>query len=618
MGASVGGPLAALLLWVLCLMPEAAAHPLDPLSRDEIATAVAVLRAAGRADDATRFALIDLAEPAKAAVMRWRPGEAEFRRAFVVARRDRQVYEAVVDLAARTVESWRRIPGVQSALTPEEWREAARIVRADPGWQAAMRRRGYQALDRVACQPLAAGSRGGGRRLLHVACFEADADGNLWSRPIEGLIAVVDLDAARVIRLIDTGAVPIAPADSRWGEGAQPARDAAPAAHGFTVSGSEVRWRNWSFHYRMDRRAGPIVSLLRYADHGRERLVLYRGSLAEMVVPYMDASPAWAFRNFLDEGEWGLGLASSPLAPGIDCPADAAFLDAVLAGDHGEALTGKSVVCLFERATGDPLWRHFETATGAYRGRAAVELVLRSIASLGNYDYIVDWVLGEAGTVRIAVGATGIDAVKGVRARTMGDASAAAETVSGDLVAANRVGVDHDHFVSFRLDLDIDGTANTLVRRRLVRDRAAGRSRWRAADEPVPSEGPLGTDIWRIVNPRLTNALGRHPGYELHLPHGPDDPGQRRAGFAAAPLWVTAYDPGELYAAGDYPNQGSGGDGLPAYAARHRPVENADIVLWCTIGFHHLPRPEDWPVLPVMWRGLSLVPDAFFDRNPTQ
>ena len=72
---------------------------------------------------------------------------------------------------------------------------------------------------------------------------------------------------------------------------------------------------------------------------------------------------------------------------------------------------------------------------------------------------------------------------------------------------------------------------------------------------------------------------------------------QRRAAFSAAPLWLTAYDRRELYAAGTYPNQSTGGDGLPAYAAQHRPVENADIVLWYTMGFHHLPRPEDWPVL---------------------
>jgi primary-amine oxidase len=96
----------------------------------------------------------------------------------------------------------------------------------------------------------------------------------------------------------------------------------------------------------------------------------------------------------------------------------------------------------------------------------------------------------------------------------------------------------------------------------------------------------------------------------------PDDFPQRRAAFSAAPLWITAYNPAELYAAGPYPNQGHGDAGLPAYAARQRPVVNADIVLWYTMGFHHVPRPEDWPVMDTMWHSVSLVPDGFFDRNP--
>ncbi len=132
-----------------------------------------------------------------------------------------------------------------------------------------------------------------------------------------------------------------------------------------------------------------------------------------------------------------------------------------------------------------------------------------------------------------------------------------------------------------------------------------------------------GPEVWRIVNPNVANGLGQHPGYELRPGHSAtsllpaDDPAQARAAFAAAPLWITAYDPKELYAAGDYPNQSRGGDGLPAYAATQRPVENADIVLWYTMGFHHLTRPEDWPVLPTVWHSVELVPYGFFDRNPS-
>jgi primary-amine oxidase len=214
----------------------------------------------------------------------------------------------------------------------------------------------------------------------------------------------------------------------------------------------------------------------------------------------------------------------------------------------------------------------------------------------------------------------------------MADASATPDTATGMLVAPNLMAVNHDHFLSFRLDVDIDGQANTLVRQRLVPKRSEGetgrRSLWTVAETPVTDEGPLsvehgGAEVWRVVNPALTNALGQHPGYELRPGHSAtsllaaEDIAQRRAAFSAAPLWVTAYDPKELYATGPYPNQSRGGDGLPAYVAKHRPVENSDIVLWCTMGFHHLPRPEDWPVLPTMWHSVSLVPYGFFARNPS-
>jgi len=121
----------------------------------------------------------------------------------------------------------------------------------------------------------------------------------------------------------------------------------------------------------------------------------------------------------------------------------------------------------------------------------------------------------------------------------------------------------------------------------------------------------------------VTNKFGQHPGYELSSGHSatslllPEDFAQRRAAFSGSPLWITAYDPNQLYAGGTYPNQSRGGDGLPTFAARHRPVAGADLVLWYTMGFHHLPRPEDWPILSTMWHSVALVPWGFFDHNPS-
>ena len=91
---------------------------------------------------------------------------------------------------------------------------------------------------------------------------------------------------------------------------------------------------------------------------------------------------------------------------------------------------------------------------------------------------------------------------------------------------------------------------------------------------------------------------------------------RQRAGFMGHHLWVTPYDPAERYAAGDYPNQHPGGAGLPAYTAGDRAIEDTDLVVWYTMGHHHIPRPEDWPVMPVSRIGFMLKPLGFFDRNP--
>jgi primary-amine oxidase len=134
---------ASIALGAICV----SAHPLDPLSSQEIGIAVAELRRAGYADAAMRFALIDLDEPEKDAVLAWRPGQEVARKAFVVARRDRAVYEAVIDLVARRVERWQAVLGAQGAVLAEEWTRAQRITLADAGWRQAMARRGYDSVD---------------------------------------------------------------------------------------------------------------------------------------------------------------------------------------------------------------------------------------------------------------------------------------------------------------------------------------------------------------------------------------------------------------------------------------------------------------------------------------
>lgn len=107
------------------------------------------------------------------------------------------------------------------------------------------------------------------------------------------------------------------------------------------------------------------------------------------------------------------------------------------------------------------------------------------------------------------------------------------------------------------------------------------------------------------------------PGADVALPFAHDGASLlRRAGFIRHNLWVTAYDPAQRYASGDYINQNPAPDGIEQWIKRDRPLENADIVAWYSFGVHHIPRPEDWPVMPVAYAGSMLKPFGFFEQNP--
>jgi primary-amine oxidase len=411
-----------------------------------------------------------------------------------------------------------------------------------------------------------------------------------------------------------------------------PIRVDQPLGPGFRIDGHVVEWQKWRFHVRSDQRAGLVVSTVTYDEGERRRSVLYQGQLSEIFVPYMDPSFAWYQKNFLDAGEFNAGGLSKPLLAGQDCPQHAAYLDALVSGDQGRPRTVSNVVCLFERETGDMAWRHFGEEPESRRRR---DLVVRSAAVIGNYDYVFDWTLQQDGSIRVAVGATGITEVKPTLAATAADRTAVGEAPDayGRFVDKHIVAVNHDHYFNFRLDVDIDGPANSFVADRLTTRALPAdhprRSIWvtQLTTARTESEGMLHADmerpaLWRVVSTTAKNHVGYPTSYQL-VPGmtmatmlTPDDYPRRRAGFIDHSLWVTPYKAEERYAAGDYPTLSAPGQGLPAWTKANRPIQQTDVVLWHTIGMHHVVRAEDWPVMPVMWHSFELRPFDFFDRNP--
>lgn len=610
-------------------------HALDALSAPEILRATAALRRAGLAKQGTRFVSLVLLEPPKPQVLSAKhPASTSARRALATLTTGRDSYEAIVNIGSGKVESVAPAAG-QPPITSADWQLANRILRSDPRWRAAMIKRGIKAEDKIYCAVLSAGyfgKDGPKRRLVNLPCYDiTGATTNLYDRPIEGILAIVDLDEAAVVELIDTAAVPVGKtihdlgADGLSAGGvSEPGEVERPASGQKFRTDSRVEWGPWSFHVRADPRLGPVLSLVSFRDGSRKRSVMYQAHLSELFVPYMSDDRAWYFRSYMDVGEYGFG-AVSKLQPGVDCPADADFIAITLADPSGRPLLLREAMCLFERGGAMPAWRHREVLTNQFAGSAGTELVLRTIPTLGNYDYVIDWIFVANGEIRIEVGATGILAVKGVAAET----AAEADLSDGTLVAPGLLGVNHDHLFAFRFDLDIDGSENSFVVDRLMLEKTSGstprRSLWRVRSETAGREGSFkreGAETrWRIVNRGVRTALGYHPGYEI-APGATatsllskDDWPQRRAAFSGSTLWVTRHGARELFAAGTYPNQSRADLGLTAFQ-NDEPIESTDLVAWYTMGFHHVPRPEDWPVVSTMRRSVTLRPVGFFDSNP--
>ena len=203
----------------------------------------------------------------------------------------------------------------------------------------------------------------------------------------------------------------------------------------------------------------------------------------------------------------------------------------------------------------------------------------------------------------------------------------------GQFVAENTIGVNHDHFFSFRLDLDVDDPTNSFMVARMVKQTVPSdpmrKSLWAVKHMIAAREKDAILDIsletpsmWMFINPKVKGRLGYPTGYEI-MPGttaksllSPDDPPQKLGAFSEHQFWVTPNDPSERYAAGVYPTSSKAPDGLATWTKANRPIENTDLVGWYTLGFHHMPRVEDWPVMPTMWHEFEIRPFNFFEASP--
>ncbi len=614
-------------------------HPLDPLSPDEIRAVAAAVRGQTDFGEGWRFASIELAEPDKDQLAGARPA----RTAQVVCwnTADGRAYRALISLNDASVTRWEHLAGKEPNITLDEWHECDEMLRQHPALRDALARRGITDMSLVLTDVWAYGAalvpeRHAGLRLgWSDVWLRGSPDGNPYAHHISGLHPVVDLNRMSLLDLEDDAEAEGGP-DLPEVSGeylpeiiglplreVSPLQVSQPDGVSFTLDGHLLRWQNWQLRLGFNHREGLVLHTVGYADGGRLRPIAHRLSFAEMVVPYRDETPDHYRRTAFDIGEWGLGFMTTSLERGCDCLGEIRYLDAVVHDSRGEPRVISNAVCIHEEDDGI-LWKHVDELTGPLARRSR-RLVISFHVTVANYEYLIYWRFYQDGNIECEVRATGIMVTSAF--------AAGAQPATGAVVDERTYAPYHQHFIVARLDMDVDGRENTVLR-------CDSRALPTSAENPhglalVTDEVPLRTEAdgrqdydwhaqryWKVASTRTQNGLGGAPAYKL-IPGtsfppmiDPTSPVVQRARAIEHTLWVTPYDPAERWPCGEFPVQSAADDGLPVWTAANRPIEDRDVVLWYVFGLHHITRPEDWPVMPTDRASFWLKPVGFFDRNP--
>ncbi|MCI9889816.1 primary-amine oxidase [Micrococcales bacterium 31B] len=620
----------------------------------EITAVREILLAAGLVTDTTRFAYLGLVDPPRASgpASGGGPASPDAPASSTSATPDRRYraflhdvagaapHDVTVSVTERAVLSDTVLDTTVSGELPilgEEFEVVEAILAEHPDWLAALAARNLDvATVRVA--PLSAGvfeyPEEKGRRILRGLAFvQNSAEDSPWAHPVDGLVAYVDIVSRTVDAVHDFGAVPI-PAEhgnytdpSLTGplrETQKPIAITQPEGPSFTVTGgNHIEWEKWSLDVGFDAREGIVLHNISFADAGRDRSIIQRASIAEMVVPYGDPSPVRSWQNYFDTGEYLVGQYANSLELGCDCLGDITYLSPVISDEFGNPREIKNGICMHEEDW-SILAKHSDLWTGINYTRRNRRLVISFFTTIGNYDYGFYWYLYLDGTIEFEAKATGIVFTSAYPEKGYPYATELAPGLGAPV---------HQHLFCARLDMALDGFTNRVEEVDVVRvpmgpgnERGNAFTRQRvvlASEAEAVREADMAKGrAWVISNPEVKNRLGEPVGYTLHpmgnptLLADPESSVARRAAFATKDLWVTQFDEAERYPTGDFVNQHAGHAGLPTYIRANRPLDGADLVVWHTFGLTHFPRVEDWPIMPVDTIGFKLRPEGFFDRSP--
>ncbi|KAK5704182.1 hypothetical protein LTR97_003195 [Elasticomyces elasticus] len=641
----------------LRLAKQTDAHPLAPLSAEEIRAAVSIIKAQWPAKTDLHFKLVTLEEPAKAEAVPY--VEAEFhgynlpsidRKVFInyYIRSTNKFHEAVVNLTKHSVEYNVRLgPNMHAPGDGDEIIAIERAALEDEGVQAEIAKMKLPEGSKIVIDPWIYGSDGvnDDERLwqtffyLRAAENADEPDSNHYAHPLT-ISPVVSGETRKVIRIDHMptgkdntiketqpyqykGANEYIPEAQQLRTDVKPLHVSQPEGASFTVTeqgtSQVIEWQKWSFRVGFNHREGMVLYDVRYEG----RNLFYRLSLSDMNIPYADPRHPFHKKSAFDLGDAGAGVMANDLKLGCDCLGSIHYLSSVLADDKGEPMNMPNVVCVHEQDAGIG-WKHTNYRTG----RAAVvrnrELVLQSIITVSNYEYILAFMFNQAGEIDYEVRATGILSTQPI--------DEGIEVPWGTVVHPGVLATHHQHIFSLRVDPAIDGYHN-----RLVYDEALPMPRsdfnphgtgYYAQETVVETSGGYDLDFdtnrtFKIQNVDVRNPINGKPvAYKIHAPpfqkiiSDTESFNHKRAEFSDRNIYAVKYRENELYAGGKYTNQSRGGTGVRSWANRKDNIVDEDLVVFVQFGINHIPRIEDFPVMPCEIIKVALKPVNFFERNP--
>ncbi|ODV85220.1 hypothetical protein CANARDRAFT_28501 [[Candida] arabinofermentans NRRL YB-2248] len=624
-------------------------HPFDQVTDEEIRLSSKLIKDAAKGPEKPHFIQIDRLDPPKKDMIKYLAAERAglttpsiSRVTYVYYYLGLDFYKALINVTYGHIITNQKLPkGVIGPLLPDDVETIETLCHVHPKVVAEIEKLKLPSHIRVVCDPWMNGTDSVEDRML-IQCYMylANAhhpESNHYSLPLK-FSPVFDCLTKEFVRMdyLPAGIDETTTDTQPWtefpfveyhpelnNESLRPLKPLIveqPEGPSFTVEGNKIKWQSWEFRVAPNVREGFAI----YDVYFKGRSILYRLSLSEMTVPYGDPRAPYHRKQAFDLGDCGFGGNGNSLALGCDCLGVIKYMDCRRITAEGDPVFIPNTVCMHEQDAG-LLYKHVNYRTNVPVVTRKREFVVQTIATVANYEYVLNIIFDQVGEIRIHVLATGILSTMPIEK----DTTVPWGTNVGPMVMA----AYHQHMLSFRIDPALDGHENTVVYDDVVRmPENTGLNKYNVGfvtertyveKSGYVDQSPFTNRSVKVINENVINPISKKPvGYKIALPArqmllaGEDSYNNRRAQFATQQLWVTKYQDNELYAAGEFTNQSQTDTGLGVWANRGDNVRNTDNVVWATLGFTHIPRTEDFPVMPAEAHDIAIVPFGFFDKNP--